>query len=471
MKNRMLIILSTIFLWTLPHNKAFAQLVFGDFIYEVVDQQVTILSYTNQSAQFATIPSTINSIPVTSIGESAFYKCESLETLIIPEGVTSIGDTAFSECKKLKNINIPSSVKIILNNAFYNCSIESITLPKNAEIIGTVFFNCNKLTKVIVEEDVNLDGGVFWDCRVLSSVIFRGDAPPENFNLFRNNNPIVYYNPEKYGWGSTYSYRQTSPLIPISVTSQPASVSVTPGASASFSVSAAGTSPSYQWYKDGNAISGATGASHTISNAQASDAGSYSVLVSNLGGEVASNAATLTVNSAPPPPVITAQPESITAITGSSARFSVTATGENLTYQWNKNGGLIKGATGSSFSISSVKASDAGYYSVAVKNSAKSVTSAVAKLTVNAPKITSNLSAVTLKRGRSMTRYTVTTNFGAKSFSAKSLPAGLKLNSTTGVVSGTPTKKGTFTVTFTAAKKQGTKVVQSATGKKVFKVN
>jgi hypothetical protein len=88
-----------------------------------------------------------------------------------------------------------------------------------------------------------------------------------------------------------------------------------------------------------------------------------------------------------------------------------------------------------------------------------------------APKITSNLSTVSLKLGKLMTRYTVTTNFGAKSFAAKGLPAGLQLNATTGVVSGKPTKKGTYTVTFTAAKKQGSKVIQSKTAKKVFKVN
>jgi len=86
-------------------------------------------------------------------------------------------------------------------------------------------------------------------------------------------------------------------------------------------------------------------------------------------------------------------------------------------------------------------------------------------------KITSNLSDITLKLGSLMARYTVTTNFGAKSFSANGLPAGLQLNATTGVVSGKPSKKGTYTVTFTAAKKQGSKVIQSATAKKVFKVN
>lgn len=87
------------------------------------------------------------------------------------------------------------------------------------------------------------------------------------------------------------------------------------------------------------------------------------------------------------------------------------------------------------------------------------------------PKITSNLSTVSLKLGKLMTRYTVTTNFGAKSFSAKGLPAGLQLNATTGIVSGKPSKKGTYNVTFTAAKKQGSKVIQSKTAKKVFKVN
>jgi hypothetical protein len=90
---------------------------------------------------------------------------------------------------------------------------------------------------------------------------------------------------------------------------------------------------------------------------------------------------------------------------------------------------------------------------------------------ITPPRITSNLSTVSLKLGKLMTRYTVTTNFGAKSFSAKGLPAGLQLNATTGIVSGKPSKKGTYTVTFTAAKKQGSKVIQSKTAKKVFKVN
>ena len=70
-----------------------------------------------------------------------------------------------------------------------------------------------------------------------------------------------------------------------------------------------------------------------------------------------------------------------------------------------------------------------------------------------------------------MPRYTVTANFVPTSYSAQGLPAGLKFDAGRGVLSGSPTKKGTYTATFTAARKQGTKVIHIATDKKVFKVN
>jgi fibronectin type 3 domain-containing protein len=84
-----------------------------------------------------------------------------------------------------------------------------------------------------------------------------------------------------------------------SITTQPASQTVTAGQSVTFSVVATGTAPlSYQWQKNGTVIGGANSSSYSISAAQASDAASYTVVVSNSAGSVTSSAATLTVNAA-----------------------------------------------------------------------------------------------------------------------------------------------------------------------------
>jgi DNA-binding beta-propeller fold protein YncE len=185
------------------------------------------------------------------------------------------------------------------------------------------------------------------------------------------------------------------------ITSQPASVTVAAGSAAIFSVTATGTpAPTYQWKQNNAPISGATGASYTISTAQSSNSGAqYTVTVTNTAGSVTSNAATLTVTSAP---TITTQPVNVTVAAGSSAMFSVTATGTPApTYQWKQNNAPISGATGASYTISSVQSSGNGaLYTVTVTNSVGSVTSTAATLTVtSAPTITTQPANVTVAAG------------------------------------------------------------------------
>ena len=80
------------------------------------------------------------------------------------------------------------------------------------------------------------------------------------------------------------------------ITSQPSARSVAVGSAASFSVVAGGTAPlSYQWRKDGVAISGATSSTYSISSTATSDAGSYTVVVTNSAGSATSSTAALTV--------------------------------------------------------------------------------------------------------------------------------------------------------------------------------
>ena len=171
-------------------------------------------------------------------------------------------------------------------------------------------------------------------------------------------------------------------LIPPSISSHPASVAQCAGTNVTFSVTASGSGITYQWRKNGTNIGGATGSTYTLNNIIPADAGNYTVVVTGTCGNVTSNIATLTVNTAP---VITVQPVSIAQCVGTNATFSVTATGTGLTYQWRKGGINIGGATGSTYTINNINASHAGSYDVVITGTCGNITSNAATLTVNTP--------------------------------------------------------------------------------------
>jgi DNA-binding beta-propeller fold protein YncE len=178
----------------------------------------------------------------------------------------------------------------------------------------------------------------------------------------------------------------TAPVISV----QPQSTSVPAGQRASFFVTAIGTAPlSYQWRLDGAAITGATAARYTSDVLQLADDGEkFSVVVSNAAGATVSSAATLTVTAGSPPvtvpPTITIQPQPQTVSDGSTATFTVSATGSApLHYQWLKNGAPV-GADSASYTTPIVTLTDSGeIYSVVITNpSTTTATSAPALLTV-----------------------------------------------------------------------------------------
>ena len=242
-----------------------------------------------------------------------------------------------------------------------------------------------------------------------------------------------------------------APVAP-TITTQPTGQTVSAGQTATFTVAATGTSPlSYQWVKNGANLAGATSASYTTPATTTSDSGAkFDVVVSNSAGTVTSATATLTVSALAVAPSITSQPTNQTVTAGQTATFTVVATGTApLSYQWNKNGAAISGATSATYTTPATTSSDSGAkFTVVVSNSAGSITSNAATLTVNGgvPTITTT----SLPNGTVGQAYSAQLNATGGtspytwSVSSGSLPAGLSL-SVAGLISGTPTTAGSST--------------------------
>ena len=156
------------------------------------------------------IPSVVDGLSVTSIGDYAFYSCSNLTSITIPEcvtsirdyafegcsgltsvtignGVTSIGNYAFSKCSGLTSITIPNSVTRIGNDAFYACSgLISLAIGDNVTSIGNyAFCGCSSLTSVTIPVGViSIGSGTFKGCSNLTSIIIPNNVTEIEYEAF-----------------------------------------------------------------------------------------------------------------------------------------------------------------------------------------------------------------------------------------------------------------------------------------------
>lgn len=195
------------------------------------------------------------------------------------------------------------------------------------------------------------------------------------------------------------------------IVSQPASLTLAPGALNTLSV-VANNATQFTWYKNGQPISSGSRVLTIFGNAGA--AGEYHVVVANANGSVSSVTVTVTVAVPLAAPVIVTQPQAASVLAGATPSFAVQALGESLTYQWLRNGADIASAQGPVLTLAPVGAADHGaLYSVRVKNAAGTVVSASAALSVTAEAVAPGISAqpasTTVSLGQSATFVVVAT--------------------------------------------------------------
>ena len=144
------------------------------------DRTATVSGHTDDLPAEVTIPQSVpygeeaEEYTVTSIGAKAFYDCEALKTIKLPDSITSIGDNAFIYCGALETIKLPDSLIRIGNYAFRWSGLTTITIPASVTSIGKeVFLSAEQLTTVVFAEGsaiTTIPRGMFYGCSNLGPI-------------------------------------------------------------------------------------------------------------------------------------------------------------------------------------------------------------------------------------------------------------------------------------------------------------
>ena len=143
----------------------------NDFKYSVNQGEATITGFNNATATVVVVPYYINSFPVTTIGKSAFSNKTMIRTLIICDGIETIQEDAFYNCNSMSKVVIPDSVTDL--SGFQDCSsLFEIEIPSRVTSIGDyAFFGCGNLTSIEIPSRVTSIGkGAFAHCSSLTSI-------------------------------------------------------------------------------------------------------------------------------------------------------------------------------------------------------------------------------------------------------------------------------------------------------------
>ncbi len=173
-------------------------IVSGDYEYKILEDGTAEITKYNGNEENIVTPSKIDGYKVSVIGESAFqannrltktievssgvvrisplafWLCENLTEVKLPETIEHIADAAFQGCVKLQKVNLPENLQFISDELFSGCeSLEEITLPKCVKEIGShAFFGCKSLKTIEIPYGVTrISGSAFEHCESLENVI------------------------------------------------------------------------------------------------------------------------------------------------------------------------------------------------------------------------------------------------------------------------------------------------------------
>lgn len=128
----------------------------GYYTYTVSGGKATITDVSDKISGNITIPSDFGGYTIVAIGDRAFYECDSVTKITVPDSVKSIGDAAFSFCGNLTSVELPSDITSINEGVFSDCEkLVDISIPDGVKSVGALAFaNCVSLTNINIPDSV-----------------------------------------------------------------------------------------------------------------------------------------------------------------------------------------------------------------------------------------------------------------------------------------------------------------------------
>lgn len=192
-----------------------------EYKYELSNGNATIIGTVTPASGQITIPCTLDGYPVIAIGDDAFYSCQGLVSVVIPEGVTVLGEDAFGDCHSLAVAKLPSTLKTIGESAFFwTSNLKQLTIPEGVTSIGDGAFYWSGLTSVRIPDSVTFLGEqAFFGCHEMESVTLPNGITEISNGMFANTNLKEVVIPDSVTTlGGFHSTPMESITVPDSVT-------------------------------------------------------------------------------------------------------------------------------------------------------------------------------------------------------------------------------------------------------------
>ena len=141
----------------------------------VVPQNAESPYYSSYPTGSLTIPAEVEydekTYAVTALGEHAFYGCEGLTSVSMPNSITSVNKYIFSQCTNLASVTLSNAITLLHDNMFYKCSsLTSLEIPNSVVKIGfQTFAYCSNLNVTIPSSITFINASAFYECTSLTS--------------------------------------------------------------------------------------------------------------------------------------------------------------------------------------------------------------------------------------------------------------------------------------------------------------